>query len=114
MPLSDEEKRILDEIERNLQRDDPRLAREVRERSVYRHALGSMRWTIVTMILGLAIVVATLQYHYLLALVGVLLMIVGGLGLERQLSLMGRVGIRQLSDAIRQATPRVADEESAD
>ncbi len=114
MPLSDEEKRILDEIERNLQREDPRLAREVGERSIYRHALGSMRWMVMMLILGLAIVVATLRVHYLLALCGVALMIAGGLGVERNLSLMGRAGFRHLSDAIRQSSTDRSDSEATD
>lgn len=32
MPLSDQEQRILDEIEKNLYREDPRFARQVKER----------------------------------------------------------------------------------
>lgn len=114
MPLSDEEKRILDEIERNLQREDPRLAREVGERSIYRHALGSMRWMVLMLVMGMAVVVGTLRVHYLLALCGVALMIAGGLGVERNLSVMGRAGFRQLSDAIRQSSTDRSGSEAPD
>jgi hypothetical protein len=103
MPLSEDEQRILAEIERNLHESDPRLAREVSETTVYRFALGSLRWTILAMVAGIAVMVATLQIHYLFAFVGFLLLLAGAVGLERNLRLMGRAGVDQFSRAFRAA-----------
>lgn len=113
MPLSENEQKILAEIEKHLHESDPRLAREVSETTVYRHALGSLRWTITGFVIGLGLMVALLQVHYLLAFVGFLLMLVCALGFERNLRLMGRAGMQQVSTAFRSANPgsRGSDEE---
>lgn len=107
MPLSEDEQRILAEIERNLHESDPRLAREVGQTTVYRHALGSLRWSALWLILGLVLEVALLQVHYMAAFAGAALMFVGAFGLERNLRLMGRVGLDQFSRAFRSANPSV-------
>ncbi len=105
MPLSENEQRILAEIERNLHESDPRLAREVGRRTVYRHALGSLKWSVLLLVLGLVLEVALLQVHYLAAFAGAVLMFVGAFGLERNLRLMGRAGMDQFSRAFRTANP---------
>jgi hypothetical protein len=116
MPLSDNEQNILDEIERHLHQTDPDLVREVGETTVYGHALSSLRWSVVGLIAGLAIMLGTLQIHFLLAFSGFLLLLLSGMGLERNFRLMGRVGLNQVSSAIRansapaQAEPEAADE----
>ena len=60
MPLSEDEQRILAEIEKNLHESDPRLAREVSETTVYRHALGPLKWSLLGIVLGVVVMVATL------------------------------------------------------
>lgn len=105
MPLSENEQKILAEIEKHLHESDPRLAREVSETTVYRHALGSLRWTVTGFVVGLALMVALLQVHYLFAFLGFLLMLVCALGFERNVRLMGRAGIQQVSTAFRSANP---------
>ena len=107
MPLSEDEQRILDEIERNLHESDPRLAREVSEKTVYRHALGSLKWSVLGFVVGLAVMVATLQVHFMLAFCGFLVMLVSALGFERNVRLMGRAGIQQVSTAFRSANPEM-------
>lgn len=105
MPLSEDEQRILAEIEKSLHESDPRLAKEVGETTVYRHALGSLKWSVVGFVIGLAFMVATLQIHYLLAFCGFLVMLVSLLGLERNVRMMGRAGMNQVSSAFRAANP---------
>jgi hypothetical protein len=107
MPLSEDEQRILAEIERNLQESDPRLAKEVGETTVYRHALGSLKWSVLGLVVGAAVMVATLQIHFVLAFLGFVVMLLSALGLERNLRLMGRAGINQVSSAFRTANPNV-------
>ena len=43
MPLSDDEQRILSEIEANLYETDPSLAEEVRDTTVFKHGFRNMR-----------------------------------------------------------------------
>lgn len=114
MPLSDNEQNILDEIERHLHASDPQLAREVSETTVYRHALGSLKWLVVAFILGVVVMVAGLTAHYLVGFFGFLLMLFAALGFERNLRMMGRASLQSVSSAFRAANPnfrRSADAE---
>ncbi len=112
MPLSEDEQRILSEIERHLEESDPRLAREVSETTVYRHALGSMRWSTGLVLAGAVVMILTLRIHFLLAFLGFLVMLVGALGFERNLRLMGKAGMHQVSSAIRAANPNLRGEDN--
>ena len=114
MPLSEDEQRILAEIERNLHETDPRLAKEVGETTVYRHALGSIKWSVFGLIVGVAVMVATLQIHFVLAFCGFLMMLVSALGLERNFRLMGKAGIQQVSNAFRSANPNFGRQSESD
>jgi hypothetical protein len=107
MPLSEDEQRILAEIEKNLHETDPRLAKEVGETTVYRHAMGSLKWSVLGFVIGVAVMVSTLQIHYLLAFCGFLMMLVSALGFERNLRLMGRAGLQSVSSAFRSANPNL-------
>jgi len=108
MPLSEDEQRILAEIEKNLHESDPRLAKEVGETTVYRHALGSLKWSVLGFIVGAAVMVSALQIHFLFAFGGFLLMLISALGFERNLRMMGRAGINQVSNAFRAANPNIS------
>ena len=52
MPLSEHEQRILEEIERRLAEEDPRLVRSVSESSVASHAMRRIRWAVGGFVLG--------------------------------------------------------------
>lgn len=103
MPLSEDERRILAEIERQLEASDPALAREVSETTVYRHALGSIKWSVLGFIAGVALMVGTLQIHFALAFCGFLLMLASALRFERDLRRMGRAGFASVSSSLRNA-----------
>jgi len=55
MPLSEHEQRILEEIERRLAEDDPRLVQSVAKASFAGHAIRRIRWGIAGFILGLVL-----------------------------------------------------------
>lgn len=107
MPLSEDEQKILEDIEKHLHESDPRLAKEVSEKTVYRHALGSLKWSVLGFIIGLAAMIALLTVHFMLAFIGFVLMLLSALGFERNLRLMGRAGINQVSNAIKAANPNL-------
>ena len=97
MPLSEDEQRILSEIEQQLYETDPELAREVSSTTVYSHAARNMRWSIAGFIVGLIAMIATLSTSYLLAFAGFAVMLVSALAFEKNLRRMGRAGVQQLS-----------------
>ena len=114
MPLSENEQNILNEIERQLEESDPRLAREVSETTVYRHALGSMKWIAAAFVVGLGVMVAGLTVHFLLGFFGFLLMLVAALGFERNLRLMGRAGLHSVSTAFKAANQNMRRSSDSD
>lgn len=105
MPLSENEQRILSEIEKHLEETDPGLARNVGKGSVYRHAMGSLKWSVMGFVVGLVVMVATLRVHFLVAFIGIVIMVVSALGFERNLRMMGRAGVAQVTQAFRAANP---------
>ena len=108
MPLSDDEERILSEMEEHLQASDPRLVKEVSETTVYTQPLRSIKWAVVGFVAGVALMVMTLSTSYLLAFVGFLVMLASALRLERNARVVGRTGLRQASESGRAVSLRAA------
>ena len=96
MPLSEDEQRILNEIEQKLKESDPHLAREVSSYTVYRHALRNIKWALVGFIAGLVLLIATLSTSFLLAFVGFLVMLGAAMLFERNARRLGRAGLNSL------------------
>ena len=59
MPLSEDEQRILREIEENLSATDPKLVQQVSDTTLYRHSARVIKWSVVGFIAGLALMIAT-------------------------------------------------------
>jgi hypothetical protein len=114
MPLSDKEQNILDEIERQLQESDPQLAREVSETTVYRHALGSLRWLVVLFLVGLVVMIAGLTVHFVIGFFGFGIMLAAAFGFERNLRIMGRASLHSVTTAFRAANPNLRRPEAND
>lgn len=99
MPLSEDEQRILTEIETQFHADDPDLAGEIGKHSIYTHCLRQMKlagavFTIGVIVLVVALATAT---SFIVAFAGFLVMLASALWFERSLRKMGRAGIEQLS-----------------
>ena len=101
VPLSEDEQRILSEIEEKLYESDPSLAKEVGSTTVYTASLRSIRWASLGFVVGLVVMVATLSTSYLLAFVGFLIMLGASLVLERGARSFGKVGIDQIAQQLR-------------
>ena len=54
MPLSEDEQRILREIEENLSATDPKLVQQVSDTTLYRHSARVIKWAVVGFVAGLA------------------------------------------------------------
>ncbi len=100
MPLSDDENRILREIEAQLQTDE-KFATRVSPKGLYLHSAITIRRAAVGMLLCLAGLVAGLQVHYLVAFLGFIGMLACGLVIERQVRLIGRAGMQDLAQQVR-------------
>lgn len=101
MPLSEDEQRILTEIENHLYESDPALVREVSETTVYTHAFRNLKWATAGFVLGVVLMIALLSTSYLLAFGGFLLMLASVLWFERNARKLGRAGLEQMTHGMR-------------
>ena len=75
VPLSEDEQRILSEIEDHLYESDPSLAREVAQTTIYTHAFRNLKRATVGFIAGTVAMVALLSVSFVFSFVGVLIML---------------------------------------
>lgn len=101
MPLSEDEQRILSEIEERLYESDPSLAKEVGSTTVYTAPLRSVRWATFGFFVGVIIMVVTLSTSFWLAFIGFLIMLGTALVFERGARSLGKVGIDQIAQTLR-------------
>jgi hypothetical protein len=95
MPLSEHEQRILEEIERRLAEEDPRLVQNVARATVASHALRRIRWGIVGFVLGFVLLLFFVVNLWV-AVAGFAVMLVAGLIVYTYLKRMGREQLRVL------------------
>ena len=104
MPLSDEELRILHEIEANLTATDPGLVQQVSETTLYRHAARAIKWAIFGFVTGLVLLLATFTKVLVLGFIGFLMMLGCLLVIERNARKLGRAGMQNLTSTLREGS----------
>jgi len=100
MPLSEDEQRILKEIEANLTASDPQLVQQVAETTLYRHASRNVLWASLGLIAGLVLLVLTFTRSLWVAIAGFLVMVVCALVIERNVRKMGKAGLQSLGKGL--------------
>ncbi|MFN8053328.1 MAG: DUF3040 domain-containing protein [Acidimicrobiales bacterium] len=108
MPLSEDEQRILTEIEHQLRASDPDLARQVSETTVYSDPLRRTRLATAGLVLGLAVTIVLLftVNAYAAFIIGFGMMFASAFYLERNIRHLGRVGMNQLANTVRSSGVR--------
>ena len=101
MPLSEEEQRILHEIERSFYERDPDFARGVSETTLYRHAGRNCKWAALGFLLGLVLVVVSFVTVPLVGFLGFVLMLGFTLVFERNLRKAGKAGWQEMTQSVR-------------
>ena len=101
MPLSEDEERILKDIEREFYENDPAFARGVGETTLYRHAWRNIKLSLVGFVAGLAVLVLALSVSYLFAFGGFLIMLGCALVIERNARKMGRAGLESVTNRMK-------------
>jgi hypothetical protein len=96
VPLSDDEQRILREIEYQLSADE-KFASAVSSKGLYSHSAKRVWWSMLGMVACLVGIVVTLQIHYLVAFASFVGMLFFAMLIERQLRLIGRAGVQDLA-----------------
>lgn len=108
VPLSEDEQRILSEIEQQLYQSDPALARDIADTTVYTHAYRNLKWSLLGFVVGLIGMILALGTHYLLSFLGFVVMLVSALAAERNGRRLGRVGMQQMTQSMKAAGLRDA------
>jgi hypothetical protein len=103
MPLSEDEQRILQQIEQQFYEQDPDLAGEMGRPSVHARQLRQMRLAAVTFTAGLVVLLVALawEHSFAVALAGFVGMLASALWFERCLNRMGRAGLDHLTQTLR-------------
>ena len=101
MPLSEDEQRILQEIEQQFYEHDPDLAREVSSTTVYRHAGRNLKWATLGFLVGFAVLILSFASSLILGFLGFLIMLASAFVFERNLRRMGRAGWQQMTESMR-------------
>jgi hypothetical protein len=103
VPLSEDEQRILQQIEQQFYASDPQLAGEMGTHSLYSHCLRQMRLAALGFAVGLSVLLVTLAFavSFVASFAGFMVMLGSALWFERSLRKMGRAGWQQLSSSFR-------------
>lgn len=108
MPLSEDEQRILSEIEQNLYETDPGLARDIADTTVYTHASRNLKWAVLGFVVGVVILIGALATHFILSFAGFVVMLVSALAIERNARKLGKAGVQQITRSMKAAGLRDA------
>jgi hypothetical protein len=100
MPLSEDEQRILQEIEAQFYANDPQLAQQVSETTLYRHATRTIKWAAVGFVLGFVLLLGKLSNLYLASL-GFLGMLGCAYVIVSNVRKMGRAGLESITASLK-------------
>ena len=101
VPLSPEEQRILQEIEKSFYEHDPQFSRKVSETTIYRVAGRNLKWCALGFVAGLVLLLWGFTINIGWGLVGFLIMLGCAFFFERNLRKMGKAGWQSLTSAFR-------------
>jgi hypothetical protein len=109
MPLSEDEQRILHQIEQQFYESDPEFARGVSQSSLYRHAFRNIKWAVLAMLAALAFLVAMLALNVVvLSFVGFIGMLAAAFVIESNGRKLGRAGWQEMTESVRSGRIRAS------
>lgn len=104
MPLSEDEKRILQQMEQRLYAEDPVSAERISSTTLPRFLARRCRWAALGFSVGLLVLVLSLAVSWILGLVGFLIMVLSAVVFVQSLRTMSRHGWRQISAGFQEAS----------
>jgi hypothetical protein len=100
VPLSPEEQKILQEIEKSFYEHDPQFSRKVSETTIYRVAGRNLKWLALGFIAGFVLMIWGFTASLWLGVAGFLVMLASAFFFERNLRKMGRAGWQSLTSSM--------------
>ena len=101
VPLSPEEQKILQEIEKSFYEHDPQFSRKVSEHTVYRVAGRNLKWLALGFIVAFVFTIWSFTQSLVLGVLGFLVMLGCAFFFERNLRRLGRAGWHSLTSSMR-------------
>ncbi len=101
MPLSEEEQKILKEIEAQLNATDPALVEQVSRTTLYRHSARMIRWAALGFLGGLVLLVFTFAENLWAGLIGFAVMLGCLLIIERNVRKLGKHGLASITGGLK-------------
>lgn len=98
MPLSEDEQRILQDIERSFYETDPKFAETVSRTTLYRHAGRNCKWAVVLFVVSLVVLLASFIKFPLVAFVGFLGMMAATAVFVKNVRRIGNAGFKEVTD----------------
>lgn len=101
MPLSEDEQRILHEIERRFYEHDPEYAKSIESTTLYRSLGRNCKWAALGFVAGLVILMVSFASSVVLGAFGFFVMLVSAIVFTQNLRKMGRAGWQQMTEQMR-------------
>lgn len=100
MPLSEDEQRILQQIEQRFYAHDPRSAERLGT-TLPRYLARNCRWSAAVALVGLVILLASFASNWVVGVVGLAILLAGAIGLTQNLRRMGEHSWQQMTQTLR-------------
>jgi uncharacterized protein (DUF697 family) len=101
VPLSEDEQRILHEIERRFYEHDPQYAKSIESTTLYRALGRNCKWATLGFVAGLVILLVSFASSVWLGAFGFAVMLVSAIVFTQNLRKMGRAGWQQMTHQMR-------------
>jgi hypothetical protein len=101
VPLSEDEQRILHEIERRFYEHDPEYAKSIESSTLYRALGRNCKWAAIGFVAGLIILTVSFASSVLLGAFGFGVMLVSAIVFTQNLRKMGRAGWQQMTQQMK-------------
>lgn len=101
MPLSEDEQRILQEIEAQFYANDPQLAQQVSETTLYRHAARNIKWAVLGFVVGFVVLLTSFASSLFFGFVGFLAMLACAFVVVSNVRKMGKAGLESITASMK-------------
>jgi hypothetical protein len=102
VPLSEDEQRILNQIERTLYEQDPASAQRIESTTLVRYLARNCRLSALGFLVGLAVLVASFAVSWVLGLAGFVIMVASAVVFTQNARKVGRHGWQQITQGVRE------------
>jgi hypothetical protein len=101
VPLSEDDERMLHEIERQFYASDPDSYRRIGQTTLTRHLARNCRWAALGFLFGLVVLVISFASSWVIAVFGFVIMLGSAIVFTQNLRKLGRHGWQQITQSMK-------------